>query len=54
MWYCDPFGDLQHLEPREIVRLGHLDFNQCRLRQGEAGKKPDPTRGSAAHRGLFD
>jgi hypothetical protein len=35
MWYCDPHGDIQHMEPREILKHGKsMDFTQCRLRHG--------------------
>ncbi len=54
MWYCDPHGEIQHMEPRDILKRGHLDFTQCRLRRRGSAKKIDPTRGVADYRGLFD
>jgi len=55
MWYCDPHGDLQHMEPRDILKRGHLDFTQCRVRpRGDDKTDDDPTRGAADYRGLFD
>lgn len=29
MWYCDLYGELQHMEPREILKQGKLDFTAC-------------------------
>lgn len=53
MWYCEPFGDLQHMRPREILRLGQLDFTQCRLTHRDGQNKPEP-RSESALRGRFD
>lgn len=46
MWYCEPFGDLQYMRAREILRQGPLDFAQCRLKRQDDDAKPDQRRDS--------
>lgn len=46
MWYCEPFGDLQYMRAREILRQGPLDFTQCRLLHREETGARDPRRES--------
>lgn len=42
MWYCDPFGDIQHMEPREILKHGKdVDYTQCRLRRRDDSEKAE-------------
>ncbi len=55
MWNCDPYRDIQRMEPRDLLRLGpNVSFNQYRPRHHERGTKEDPTRGAAAQRGFYD
>ncbi len=46
MWYCEPFGDLQYMRAREILRQGPLDFTQCRLMRRDDDGRTEPRRDS--------
>ncbi|SBW12856.1 hypothetical protein KL86APRO_30347 [uncultured Alphaproteobacteria bacterium] len=53
MWYCEPFGDLQYMRAREILREGPLDFSLCRLPHRGEDAPAEPPRTSPLH-GRFD
>jgi len=54
MWYCDPFGDISHMEPREILKRGKdIDFTQCRLHRHEDTKVAE-TKANSETRKVFD